>query len=212
MSKSEKWIEVSIPDCEDKIEVSSLGQVRKTSEKGIVSILGGTISSGYRYISIKSKQYAVHHLVARAFISNPDNFYKVVHKNGDKLDNRVENLEWSDHYIRHKKRSSTVINRSSVVCIELDQVFSTLRSASFVTGIPYDVIAKAASDNQKVCGLTFIWFDSNKDKYSDYPLTYLDLESMYEIAKQSSHVQEMFDGVSDFLRKNKKVENEIERN
>lgn len=55
-------------------------------------------SNGYLRVTLnlngKAKQYLVHRLVAKAFIPNPDNKPDVNHKDGNKYNNKVSNLEW----------------------------------------------------------------------------------------------------------------------
>lgn len=64
-------------------------------------------TGGYLNISLgrKNKRF-VHRLVAEAFISNPNDLPEVNHKDGDKRNNYVSNLEWvtpSDNQLHSKE-------------------------------------------------------------------------------------------------------------
>jgi len=85
------------------------------SRGGVVSIKKtGYVMVGsksrYHYVSLRNdhgrKTTTVHRLVAQAYLPNPKNKQTVNHKNGDKLDKRVSNLEWSTpkENIRHSRR------------------------------------------------------------------------------------------------------------
>lgn len=54
--------------------------------------------SGYRFVILykkaKPKSYLVHRLVGKAFIQNPNNLKYINHKDGNKKNNSVSNLEW----------------------------------------------------------------------------------------------------------------------
>ena len=78
-------------------EVSDQGEVRRILN-GKTRNLKLWQSANYYTVCLSKncqrKTKAVHRLVADAFLDKPDNAEEVNHKDGNKLNNRVENLEW----------------------------------------------------------------------------------------------------------------------
>ena len=57
-------------------------------------------------VNKKSKSIAIHILVARHFIDNPNNYPEVNHKDCNRKNNQVDNLEWCTHQqnVEHSKQ------------------------------------------------------------------------------------------------------------
>lgn len=89
-------------------EVSDKGNIKSVNYRGTgkSAIRKQSISkNGYMRVILsdngKNKTYFVHRLVAAAFIPNPDNLPQVNHKDENKSNNHVNNLEWCDNTYNH---------------------------------------------------------------------------------------------------------------
>ena len=102
-------------------EVSDLGKVKglsfNSARKGSNYLTPATSRKGYNTLCLTKngfrKTEKVYRLVAKAFISNPENKATVNHKNGIKKDDRLENLEWMTNLenMRHGHANGLFKNR-----------------------------------------------------------------------------------------------------
>lgn len=69
--------------------------------------------TGYLMVSLtkhhKTKGFSVHRLVAEAFIPNPNNYTQVNHKDENKANNHVDNLEWCNAKYNNRYSNSTKV-------------------------------------------------------------------------------------------------------
>lgn len=84
----------------DKYYVSNMGRIFTTSahnKRNNPAIMKPALTDGYLRTVMNRKTIKVHRIVAMTWIENPNGKPQVNHKNGDKTDNRVANLEWCNN-------------------------------------------------------------------------------------------------------------------
>lgn len=143
---NEVWKE--IPEYDGKYYVSSYGRVKviykwaKNKEKILSPMIN---KDGYYQVNLslkkKVKHHRVHRLVAEAFVSNPNKYPMINHKDENKSNNKAENLEWCDHIynIRYGTRTKRCFetkrkNHSFHRVLTREQAYEIRK-----TCVPYDV-------------------------------------------------------------------------
>lgn len=150
----------------DGYEVSNLGNVKSLVKEHPCNkcskerILKPTIQRGYKrvmiYINGKGKWESIHRMVAKTFIDNPNNYKCVSHKDENKLNNRVDNLEWCTHKynMNYGVRNKNISKKNSrpVICIETGIEYSSLKDVTKRTGINFSHLSDCCRGKRKTTG------------------------------------------------------------
>lgn len=94
------------------IKPTSPRQTYKTCKEKILKTCIG--SHGYYHVSLEGRKHCIHKLVAVAFIENPNKYNCINHKDGNKLNNTIENLEWCNHKINNNHAFNKRLIKSSI--------------------------------------------------------------------------------------------------
>ena len=157
----EEWRD--IVGFEGKYQVSNKGRVKSLNYRhtGREQILKPKKDKGgYLQVHLnkdgKDKLYLVHRLVAMTFIPNPDGLSEVNHKDENKENNAVDNLEFCSRSYnvnygnRNQKTSKPVIAIDKVSGLIIE--FPSINEASRVTGVSCGNIVHSCKGRYKYAG------------------------------------------------------------
>lgn len=156
---------------EDLYLVSNLGRIKTLYKRKYGSIINVYINQqGYCFVRLnKNKKRTgllLHRLVAKAFIPNPENKPQVNHKDGNKQNNKVDNLEWvtSSENMKHSWNNNLMSyntynsfnnNHKGKTVLQLDiegnliNTYTSLTEASKTTGIKSSNISACCLNKQR---------------------------------------------------------------
>lgn len=176
MFKEEREIWKDVEGFEGLYQVSNMGRVRSLDRvdlrgrrlKGKV-LVDRHNSRGYHMIALcrdgDVEYKSIHRLVAKAFLDNPDNLPEVNHKDENKANNAVSNLEWctSRYNVMYGTRNERIskANKRPIYMVSGSghrYFFESVKKAAKLLGLNRDCVSKCLHGKQEQHhGFTFEW-------------------------------------------------------
>ena len=175
--ENEIWKEVPkelINNYTNVIKISSLGRIKYED---------GEISVGFKYryylgVSIGGKIYMLHRLVAQVFLDTVENKYIVNHKDGNKVNSKLNNLEWVNHKENSFHAYENGLNKSRKPVIQFDMLmnkineFKSLNDASNQLNIIASNIGNCCQGRTKTSSGFRFMFKEDYNPEIDYSLNF----------------------------------------
>ena len=126
-----------IPEFEGLYGATSDGRIYSYRRQKFLKAVNG--NKGYKQLCLHkdTKPYMryLHRLVASAWIPNPDNLPEINHKDEDKSNNDISNLEWCTREYNLDCRTSIEKLKKPIYCVELDRVFESGKAVADCLGV-----------------------------------------------------------------------------
>jgi hypothetical protein len=158
MSQEEEiWLPIN--GFEGRLEVSNMGRIRsverfvafgqrKRKVRQTVYRLHND-RDGYKIVGASGKTIKVHRAVAEAVIPNPENKPQVNHIDGNKANNRVENLEWATQKENMGHASRNRLTKHVSVIRDDGEEYHTVTEAAKANGVSVACISEVINGHQK---------------------------------------------------------------
>ena len=145
-----------IADYEGLYQVSNFGKVRALNYKRTHQIklkLPQNNGKGYLAVQLcknnRRKWFLIHRLVAQAFLKNPLGKDTINHKDGDRANNKVSNLEWAtyaeNNLHSYRQNGKKPAKAKPVYCVETGEVYESSYDAARKTGLCQTSINRCAN-------------------------------------------------------------------
>ena len=136
LSPNEEW--KVIKNTNDKYYISNMARVYSLKVNRLLKPWSGVTNGGYYQVSIDYKYHMLHRLVAQTFIHNPNNYPIINHIDGDKANNRIDNLEWCttsynnspENMTNYKSNLNGGNRKKPVRCVETGVIYKSLTDAA----------------------------------------------------------------------------------